>query len=298
MRNISITLLLFSLSGAIGFQNIYAEECKNLDPISIESANKNISEPDLKVMNEYTSDQVIEDKDSKLTIDAKSRVPINGVVKEFYESSHAIKETVEYKNGKINGSSKGYYENGKLYFEGNFINGSSVGSIKLYDENGKLISEMFSKDGIVEGLVKNYYKNGNLNTEVMLRDGKPEGLVKNYYESGKINEEKIYKNGKLEGISKIFSEETGKIIKEIQFKNNVQDGIVRNYYENGTLKEEFKIKNRKIYGDYFLYLENGKLCANVLYKDDHPISGKKSNGKKLNKAELLKLNNGASIQCE
>lgn len=275
MRNILITLWVFSHTGVVGFHNLYAEESNNISPIERESNKDNVSENEIKVPNEYTSDdQVIEDKESNLILDSKTKLPIDGTVKIFYEPSHALKSIIDYKNGKYHGFIKGYFENGKLQVEGKFINGNSDGPLRLYYESGKL------------------------NEEMPFKDGKPEGLVKTYYESGKIKEEKIFKNGKLEGTSKIYSEETGKKTKEIQFKNGVTDGVVRNYYENGALNSELYFKNGKKSGDVSFYLENGKLCARVIYKDDHPISGKKANGKKLNKAELLSFDNHAPVNCD
>jgi len=297
MKNISIILRLFLLIDVIDFQSLYAEENNNIPQISNKSTKENVSEKEIKLPNEYTRDQVIKDKD--LTIDAKSRIPINGVVKEFYESSHALKSIIEYKNGKLNGSSKGYFANGKLQVEGKFINGDSEGILKEYYESGKLFKEIAYKNTKPEGIVKIYYeKSGKLKAEMFYKEGKLEGQFKIYYESGKINEINIYKNGKLEGIRKIYSEETEKMTQEIQYKNDLQDGIFRDYYENGALNHEFKIKNGKINGDYFVYLENGKLCGRLIYKDDHAISGKKSNGKKLNKAELLSFDNNAPVNCD
>ena len=299
MRNILITLWVFSHTGIVGFHNLYAEESNNIAPKESESNKDNVSENEIKVPNEYTSDdQVIEDKESNLILDSKTKLPIDGTVKIFYEPSHALKSIIDYKNGKYHGFIKGYFENGKLQVEGKFINGNSDGPLRLYYESGKLNEEMPFKDGKPEGLVKIYYESGKLKGEMLFKDGKPEGLVKTYYESGKIKEEKIFKNGKLEGTSKIYSEETGKKTKEIQFKNGVTDGVVRNYYENGALNSELYFKNGKKSGDVSFYLENGKLCARVIYKDDHPISGKKANGKKLNKAELLSFDNHAPVNCD
>jgi len=63
------------------------------------------------------------------------------------------------------------------------------------------------------------------------------------------------------------------------------------------LNNEINYKNGKKNGDHFFYLENGKLCVRVIYKDGKAISGVKSNGIKFNNAELLSFDNNAPVYC-
>ena len=60
-----------------------------------------------------------------------------------------------FKDDKFNG--KQYYENGKLYYEGDFKDGLRKWH-KVYYENGKLNYEGDFKDGVQNGKGKNIMK--------------------------------------------------------------------------------------------------------------------------------------------
>jgi len=52
-----------------------------------------------------------------------------------------------YKEGKLNGDYKAFYESGKLWAEGNYINGELNGSFKTYTQDGSLAKEEDYKNG-------------------------------------------------------------------------------------------------------------------------------------------------------
>ena len=69
----------------------------------------------------------------------------------------------ELKNGK--GYVIDYYDNGKLYFEGEYLNGQRNGIGKEYDYKGKLKFESIYLNGKRNGKGKEYYDNGILKFE-------------------------------------------------------------------------------------------------------------------------------------
>ena len=91
--------------------------------------------------------------------------------KEYYPSGKLKSET-RFKDGELNGVSKGYYESGKLSFEMPFKNGKLNGVQKEYYESGQLESERTYKDGKRNGVLKKYYKSGELMKKVTYKDGK------------------------------------------------------------------------------------------------------------------------------
>lgn len=119
---------------------------------------------------------------------------LNGCVEQRYYDDDRRKLQVEtpYKNGKINGVKKVYYESGQLSRETLF-------------ENGK-----------TNGVVKSYYKSGQLEEEVTYENDKVNGVRKEYYESGKLKKEILYEYDRT--ITRKEYDESGKLIKSQQNK--------------------------------------------------------------------------------
>ncbi len=78
-----------------------------------------------------------------------------------------------YKEGKLNGIQKDWYENGQLRCEFNY------------------------KEGKEEGIQKEWYENGQLWYEDNYKEGKQDGIQKSWYENGQLHYKMYYKNGKL-----------------------------------------------------------------------------------------------------
>jgi len=52
-----------------------------------------------------------------------------------------------FKNGKLNGISKMYYDNGKIMLKMNFIDDELNGETILYGESGKIIRKQLYRNG-------------------------------------------------------------------------------------------------------------------------------------------------------
>ena len=89
----------------------------------------------------------------------KKDKPINGIVKQYYESGSLWRE-MTIKDGRENGVEREYYENGTLHVIANVKNGKTEGLSQLYNEDGKLHMELNWHDGEVES-AKVYDNDGN-----------------------------------------------------------------------------------------------------------------------------------------
>lgn len=67
------------------------------------------------------------------------------------------------------------------------------GTTKTYFQDGKLSSETFYNNGEKEGREVSYYKNGNMYDERFYAGGKREGNFKTYYANGKVRRDERYK---------------------------------------------------------------------------------------------------------
>ena len=102
---------------------------------------------------------------------------------------------VEGEKTPYTGVIEGYDAQGKLEGKANYKDGKMNGSSKLYYPSGKLQSEATFKDNVQDGVQKDYYENGKLKAEVPYKNGQVDGTAKAYDENGKVIEQVIFKNG-------------------------------------------------------------------------------------------------------
>ena len=69
---------------------------------------------------------------------------------EGYNERGVLEARKEFKNGKMDGSSKIFYPNGKVLSEATFKDGNQVGVQKDYYEDGKIKAELPYKNDVIE----------------------------------------------------------------------------------------------------------------------------------------------------
>ena len=94
-----------------------------------------------------------------------------------------VKSIENFKNGKLNGEFKEFFENGSLFQMGTFKNGD-MKNIKVFYENGNLKFKQNLKDR--KGKYRGYYPNGMLEAEGEVFQGDEIGLWKYYNEEGNL----------------------------------------------------------------------------------------------------------------
>src|SRR5438876_686616 len=91
--------------------------------------------------------------------------------KTFYDSDKKIKKEIFHtkkNSGKDikDGLYQIYYQNGKMWQEGNYKNDKLTGEWKTYHPNGKIKQELIYLDGLRQGNSKIYYEDGSLYQEL------------------------------------------------------------------------------------------------------------------------------------
>ena len=87
------------------------------------------------------------------------------IVERSYFQSGALEFEAEYVNGKLDGKSQVWLEDGTLYSISIYSNNQPHGIWKKFHPNGKLMFEVNYEYGQKHGLEKWYYDNGNLKSE-------------------------------------------------------------------------------------------------------------------------------------
>jgi len=86
----------------------------------------------------------------------------NKIVKRSYFQNGALEFEAEYVNGKLDGKSTVWLDDGTLYSISKYSNNQPHGIWKKFHPNGKLMFEVNYEYGQKHGLQKWYYENGNL----------------------------------------------------------------------------------------------------------------------------------------
>lgn len=108
-----------------------------------------------------------------------------GEWKYYHYQSTQLMSVEFYKNGKLDGMRKVFYNDGTLAEETNFILGIKEGISKMYSEKGQLIESHHYKNGQFEGLATYYDGIGNKMYEGNYVNGKRVGTWK-FFEKNKI----------------------------------------------------------------------------------------------------------------
>ncbi len=164
-----------------------------------------------------------------LTFDKKNRLQIieyfrdgfyDGVNVTFSPSTDFPASEVSYSNGKKNGTSKIYYDNGKLQEEDTYLNDIKNGISRWYNRSGKLLAEYNYQMGVFEGAQKTYYENDSVQSYSAYSNNIYNGDYKEFFRNGVVKVSGKYVNGVKEGTWTEF-DETGRALNTKKYKNGV-----------------------------------------------------------------------------
>ena len=128
---------------------------------------------------------------------------INGESKEYYEDGN-LKRITNWVNSKINGDSREYYQDGVIKEIRRWVNGNMIGSYLEFDSNGILVNEGVNLIGFVGKNYFEYYPNKILKLKISgVSNFDGAGLWEEYYINGDLKVKKIvYQDGSEKILSK------------------------------------------------------------------------------------------------
>ncbi len=162
---------------------------------------------------------------------------------------------------KGSGKYNGFYPNGKLKFDGNYVQGDFDGPYKLYFFDGSPHSVQYYRKGEPDSTYKSYFYGGQLNIEGQYKLGKKSGTWKYYNIKGMLRSTEEYKNGELSGHS-ISYYDNGKINLEITYKSGDRNGPTKKHEPGGQLIYQINYKDN-LPQTYSYTGKDGKLVADI-----------------------------------
>ncbi|MDY0089049.1 MAG: hypothetical protein RBR78_01650 [Flavobacteriaceae bacterium] len=106
----------------------------------------------------------------------------------YHYNSPAIMTLENYKNGKLEGVRKVFYEGGAIAEEAVYKDGIKNGSYKKYSENGVVLEESNFKNGEYDGVYINREADDKIILSGQYKNGKSVGIWK-HYKNGKLVKE-------------------------------------------------------------------------------------------------------------
>jgi antitoxin component YwqK of YwqJK toxin-antitoxin module len=173
------------------------------------------------------------------------------------------------------GSARIYYPDGKTRQTIPYVNGKKDGLSREYDQEGKIITLLeYNNDFLIsrsrinhtdasgrkQGEWLDFYPGGAIKTERNYRDDQLHGYYKEYDEKGKLLVTLLYENGKVTGTDIDNSaqidienryDDSGRLIYSGPFREGVLVGIHREFNTDGS------VKNARIYNDNGVLISEG-----------------------------------------
>ena len=180
---------------------------------------KMLNEKKEGVWRSYTNRSIIE------TIREYHEGKLNGVSFHFSENG-TLDQEENYKNDVLNGERNIYLYGSVIKGQENFVDGKLDGDRRLYYESGKMQEHANFKNGIRDGVTTWYTQDEKPTIEYTYKMGELEGLAK-FYNNGILQSEGMYHNGNEEGDWKVYEDDAllktvtykeGKVVKEVAAK--------------------------------------------------------------------------------
>jgi antitoxin component YwqK of YwqJK toxin-antitoxin module len=207
--------------------------------------------------------------------------------KYFYPSGQ-LKETDNYADGMLDGTTISYFPGGKVEAEINYSKDKKNGIFRNYYVNGQVKSEGWYDNDELNGDIIEYDEKGNIKTVTTYLNDIIYGIRENYFPNGKKDNEDITTSGWIIGLhqfdtagKKIYTVKmvkgsgdyksifpNGKIRFEGKYVNGQVNGVFTNYYYDGTPLSIKNYDHGLLDGDYTEYYYGGKLANKGSYTLD------------------------------
>ena len=210
----------------------------------------------------------------------------------FYDSTGKKQSEESFKMGKKDGMSIMFRNNDKndtIKYE-TYKDDKLDGVKKEFFENGKPKRVVHYKKGLPDGTHQTYNEEGKLMVDIGFKEGKNNGTWKYYFDDGKEANVQNWLNGVKNGEFKNMDEK-GLILKQEFFKKGIPDGKHIENYEDGKPKhvtqylkgekiEEYSFDTYGVRTDIIKMAEKNKKTEKSKTEDDNPEDAVKEKRRK------------------
>lgn len=205
----------------------------------------------------------------------------------YFHTSGKIRETNNYKSGKLHSLSTGYYASGTKEYEIAYADDEKNGLYTSYHLNGKIKAQGWYTAGKLTDTWINYNEKGNIILRTSYLDDDITGYRESYHANGTLDDEEVYTNGWLMAIhqydtlgNRIHTTEfkngtgtykgihfNGKTSYEGQYVQSEFQGPFKGYYFDGSMSFEKSFDRGLLEGSYTSYHYGGTIATKGAYKN-------------------------------
>lgn len=212
----------------------------------------------------------------------------------FYYSSGALWQRINYQNNELHGPYTSWYESGAVYQEANYLKDLLDGQCVAWWPNGqKQSQELYKKDKLQEATYwdisgkvvaqvsgakgeRAIFANKGLAELQTIEAGEVLGWVGYFDEEGQLWHEVNIKNGLKDGQETFFYPiKEGKRLPKIimQWVQGTLHGSVRTWFATGQLESERQVVQEQSHGPYVAYYPDGSLRVLEEYRKGKLVDG-------------------------
>lgn len=191
-----------------------------------------------------------------------------------YNDEGVLTAEISYQKGELEGESKYYHPNGKLWKICPYVKNVPHGTQQVFLSDGTLFMTMENKEGVKDGVTlrfwspsviayEEHYEKGLLiHAKYFDRDGNLESEIadgngfRTLFGKERLQELQEFKGGKQEGKVKFFDEK-GRLVSSYSLKNGEKEGEEVNYYPSGDPKLSMTWTSGVLNGTVKTWYENG-----------------------------------------
>lgn len=188
-----------------------------------------------------------------------------GVWRKYYRTDTLCAETW-FRNDKPYGTSRTWYESGKLKAEVKFDVKSPQRAKGLsFYESGRLMGKGNYYNQEKDSTWVYYAENDSVKAIEHYIKGQADGQWLVFYENGKVAEEKNYLKGKREGLYRQYNVD-GTLLFEMNYKGDKEEGPVKLFHYNGKPKASGTYRNGQKEGTWLEMDTAGAIVLNEVYR--------------------------------
>lgn len=171
---------------------------------------------------------------------------LDGVCKWYYNNGTPSMEAI-YSMNVLNGEACRWYENGNVEEKACYKDNKYDGVVEEYNVFGTMVKKETYTDGVLNGMFYQWYDNGNPFVEGEYLDGMMHGGWIMYYPDGSIGSNAVYDKGT--GVQKGYCQ--GGVYQNalIHYKDNVKHGEEVHYDKEGNVTETLLWDNGEYVGN-------------------------------------------------
>ena len=186
----------------------------------------------------------------------------------YYNQYGVLKKEINYNDeGKLEGTSKWYFDNGQVETIKKFKDDKLHGYFVDYYRNGNIFKHGWFNEGETIGEWRYYYRNGTLKTTKYFLEDEVHGEVLTYDEKGRLAEISTYYYGDFEKIATYDT--TEKLIEEYPLKNGY--GVFDYKDMNGKIIKHITYVGGDATGEIISYHANGKISSKGMADEDNLV---------------------------